>query len=65
VRLSDALGDQKDQEGRMKANGNTTHACVDCGRYALITHPIVHHIGKRIVNETVCGRCYLRRQAGE
>lgn len=49
----------------MRANGNTSIQCADCGQYALVTHPIRHRIGKRTVIETVCGRCYLRRQEGE
>lgn len=42
-------------------NGNTSHPCVDCGQYAIVTHPVVVPIGKRRVIDTVCGRCYLQR----
>ena len=49
----------------MKANGNTSVQCADCGQFAIVTHPIRVRVGKRVVDFTVCGRCYLRRQEGE
>lgn len=45
----------------MSINSNTTHRCVDCGVFAVVTMPVRVTFAKRTHDETVCGRCFLRR----